>query len=210
MKLWFFVEGDSEVHFVANLMRKEFPAVLQQRDISEFVHTDKHNSNCYYCDNCRSIDRVPYQINEYAHLISKSHANAITIVGDIERLRCAQARREKIHKALEGNVQQNTLRFVFSLPKVEEIYWDYPEIIVKILTKTFKDKFSRRKVPSFRVPSKPTADFEGKLKEVFKKYELKYRPVDFAEMFFPRLSYQTSRNATVVRLYTVVNHIVST
>ena len=156
MKLWFFVEGESEVHFVANLMRREFPAVLRHRDILEFVHSDEHDSSCYYCENCRSIDRVPYQINDYAHLISKSHANAITIVGDIERLRCAQARREKIQKVFDVKIQQATIRYVFSRPKVEEIYWDYPEIIVRILNKTFKEKFSRRKVPSFRChPNRP-------------------------------------------------------
>jgi hypothetical protein len=111
---------------------------------------------------------------------------------------------------LDARSKPTAIRYVFSRPKVEEIYWDHPEIIVKILQKTFREKFRQRSVPSFQVPSKPSRDFEGKLKEVFKNYDLKYRTVNFAEMFFASLSYQTSRNATVARLYTVVNQIVTT
>jgi len=177
------------MHLVSNLMRNTFPQVGADNDLAEYVGRSVHPGlDAYYCDNCESIDRIGHQITEWSYLIKASQSDAVIVVGDIENLPCASERKGKIEAVFDDKVEKDNIRYVFSRPTIEEIYWDFPDVIAQILKKKYRAKFRGVTLPTIKVPDKPTRGFEDALKQLFKRYGLKYRTDEFATMFFPNLN----------------------
>jgi len=182
-KIWFFVEGDSENSFVVNLIRNKFyDKVLLKEDLLEFINKDIKNltHNIVYCDNCESVDKIPHKINERYYLIEQSASNDIFVVCDIEKLICATNRKNLIESILNGSIDKDNVKYIFFNPKIEAFYWMCKPIIKKIIELQYKEKFGKKIDRKILIPKNPTNPLHG-LKELFKKYDLKYREASFAK-----------------------------
>jgi len=201
-KIWIFVEGDSEEHFITHLIRNGFyETILQEKDLSAFIREDIRDSSHHklYCENCQSVDKIPHRINEMYYLIEKSGSTDIFIVCDIEKLRCNTKRKNEIEKKLDEVVNNNTIRYAFFNPRIETAYWECPEVIKKIIEIEYKRKFNSPKLPGIALPKKSSYS-QDDLKKLFKSVDLKYRETSFAKQFFPRVDYRECDNKVLIRL----------
>ena len=205
MKTWFYLEGVSEKPFIEWLMRTSFPNITIQNDLSVFLKPEL--IKVCYITNCNSGDKIPYTINEEYHLIQRSQTKNIVIICDVEtELHCPTERKEKILRKIEKTVDKSLLKFIFSIPLLEEIYCFEKDITKNVLKKLYKQKYNKDIIPNM-------ASFENnrnplcKIMSFFKQNELTYKKTEFAENFFPQLNYQESSNNTVKRLFNVTTSI---
>lgn len=201
-KIWFFVEGDSEEHFVTQLVRKKFyQSILKEKDLSVFVAEDHRRLTHHkiYCENCQSVDKIPHRINEWYYLIKKSRSRNIIVVCDVEKLKCFSKRKAQIESKLKKSVDKSVIKYVFFNPMIEPYYWDCPEIIKKITELEYKKKFPTVKVPNLSIPGE-SPHTQDALKKHFKRFRLKYREALFSKQFFPRIDYEQCDNKILNRL----------
>jgi hypothetical protein len=212
MKCWFYIEGDSEYYLVEWLIRNYFHNVTIYSNLTGFIQTASSENLCYI-HNCGSISKIPYEVNERNHWIESSGAKYIFIVCDIETdLNCPIERRKKILDIMEKikdsyspPVDMEKIGYIFSEPTIEEIYCFHSELTKNVLLKLYKRKFNtdclninisvledKNKSPVFR------------MKSFFQQNNLTYKETEFAENFFPQLDYKASENATIKRLYKMV------
>ncbi len=200
-KIWFFVEGDSEEHFATHLIRKKFyDTILQEKDLLAFIEKDIHDSPHHeiYCENCRSVDKIPHRINEMYYLVEKSGSKEIFIVCDIEKLKCNTNRKKLIESKLEDSVDKCIIKYVFFNPKIEPYYWECPQVIKKIIELEYKKKFDTTNVPDISLPKKSYYSHDD-LKKCFKSFNLKYRETLFSKQFFPRVDFEQCNNKVLKR-----------
>ncbi len=208
-KFWIFVEGDSEEEFINNLLRSKFSDKIKVcKDISEFVKIDISNSD--YClaiiENCSSIDRIPHRINEIDYLITQSGTDKIMIICDLERFPCYSNRKNQILGILINNIPLKNLRMVFSKPMIETQYWDCPILITRIVELEYRKIFRTSTAPNISIPSTTSHDIFG-LKQLFIRYNLKYRESRFSKMFFPRVDFECQNN-TLIRTILFINDFI--
>jgi hypothetical protein len=95
MKIWFFVEGESEICLVKHLMRAVFINPREINDLMEFVIQDHGTEHVYSCFDCNSVENIPFRLKEYAGNIIASKA-LVVVVCDTEQLPCFSRRKEII------------------------------------------------------------------------------------------------------------------
>jgi hypothetical protein len=207
-KIWFFVEGDSEENFIINLIRFKYAGtVLLSRDLTDFVLKDlsQFNSHLAYCENCHSVDKIPFKIQERSYLIEKSGSSNIIVVCDLEKFPCYLERKKIIENTVREKINLNHMHYAFFKPMIESGYWECDTIIEKIITMNFREKFTKLP-PNPLVLENNNHPLES-LKKSFKKYDLKYRESDFSEKFFPRVDFDTCQNLTLKRLISKLDSI---
>lgn len=208
-KFWVFVEGDSEEEFIINLLRRRFSDRINVcKDLSEFVKIDLSNANYFlaFIENCSSIDKLPHRINEIDYLISRSGTDKIMIIGDLERLPCYSNRKNQILGIFNNNISLENLKMVFSKPMIETQYWDCPELISRIVKLEYRRIYQTPNTPEITIPNTINHNIFG-LKQLFKKYNVKYRESRFSEMFFPRVNFGCQNN-TLIRTITFIEEFI--
>ncbi len=201
-KIWFFVEGESEEHFITHLIRNHlYEKFRLEKDLLLFITGDSRENfhHAVYCENCHSVDKIPHRINEMYYLVEKSGSDTVFVVCDIEKLKCNGNRKLNIESKLEAEVKKGHIRYVFFNPMIEVSYWDCPQVVEKIIQLECRKKFGSRKVPGIALPAKPS-HFQDELKKLFKRYNLKYRETIFSGLFFPRVDYEACGNPVLKRL----------
>lgn len=201
-KIWFFVEGDTEEHFINHLIRNRFyDSILQEQDLSVFINENILDSPHHkiYCENCQSVDKIPHKINEMYYLIERSDSKDIFIVCDIEKLKCNANRKNRIESKLDDSIDRSVIKYVFFNPKIETSYWECPDVIKKIMKLEYKKKFNNPNLPDIAFPG-DYSHSQDALKKCFKSAGLKYRETSFSKEFFPRVNYERCKNKVLKRL----------
>jgi hypothetical protein len=201
MKIWFFVEGESEIYLVKHLMRAVFINPREINDLMEFVIQDHGTENVYSCFDCNSVENIPFRLKEYAGNIIASKA-LVVVVCDTEQLPCFSRRKEIIFSKMAKEELRGGIRFVFSKPNIEAIFWEFPEVIERTIKKLAN--YSQRRVTKVTAPT-VTRDFSNELKKLCKQYNIRYKKGEFAEHFFGILGSDFERSATLARLKTVLS-----
>lgn len=185
-KIWFFVEGDSEEHFIEYLIRGHSFQMRIERDLSLFI--ESQNENLVYIDNCHCVDKIPHKINERYYQIVRSGSRIIFIICDVEKLKCYRNRFNAIDTILKQEVDRGNLRHVYFKPMIECIYWDYPQIIERIILLEHRKKFETGTDTSISLQQQSN-DCQFDLKVSFKNYGIKFRESIFSEEFFARIDF---------------------
>lgn len=201
-KIWFFLEGDSEKHFISNLIRRKFfDSIFIEKDLTEFINKDidNHTHNLLYCENCNSVDKIPHKINEMYYLIERSGSNDVFIICDVERrLKCSTDRKNQIENKLDDSVDKNKIKHIFFNPVIESLYWECTKIIKEIIELQYKVKFGTTQEPKISLPCGGTHPLDD-LKKLFQSCKLKYRESIFSKDFFPRVDYDRCTNKVLKR-----------
>ena len=207
-KIWFFVEGDSEEHFIKNMIRRHYYDVHLAKDELSFIN-DSFDQHACYCLNVGNVDRIPYDINDYIYKINRSESQEAIIVCDVEGLGCHTARVERIRNNLSDEVGSLNIHCVFFNPSIEKLYWECPNTLKKVLKFFYKRKFGDgTSIPVINLPE-ITGKYLYNLKELFRQYDLKYRETQFSEEFFPRIDFDQCGNHVIERLIRYVNQILN-
>ncbi len=199
MKLWFFVEGHSEVHFVKNLMQEICPTYIRVESILDFVTAPE--SNLYYYQNCKGVDKIPYEIQDSSYLIRICSQPKIIIICDKEKLPCLSSRTAVVTN-VDDSLIKPLIKVVIFDPMIERYYWNHPNIVSRILVLIHREKFSRS-------PSTPNLAFSsgsplGAIQDLFKNHKVKYHKNEFAEMFFARAPLGTDDDPTISRARLII------
>jgi hypothetical protein len=204
-KIWFFVEGDSEEYLLKALVQCLYPDLIFELDESEFILSNK--TNISYCVNVGGVDNIPYTINEYIsdEKIEKSRSNNLIIICDVEKLRCNTSRKEEIEKRLDKYSRKLNINYIFFNPMIEKLYWDCPELIKKVLILTYNKFYnSDSSLPEIRI-SEIRSSFKYKLKELFRKFNMKYRESRFSKDFFSNIDFHLCNNSEIARIVNIIN-----
>lgn len=186
-----------------HLMRAVFTNPRETNDLIEFVTQDHGSEHVYNCFDCNSVDSIPFRLKGYANKILASRA-LVVIICDIERLPCFSKRKELIISKMAKNELHECLRFVFSKPNIEAVYWEFPDVIGKTIKKLAS--YSNHSVNDVQVPT-VTSDFAGKLKSLCKQYKIRYKKGEFADHFFGILGGNFTSSATLNRFKTLLTGV---
>lgn len=210
MKTCFLPEGDREVEFIRKYFSKYHPgAKLIDSDLVFTEETARAREWLYFIDLPEGVERIPDRLNSIYDRIRTGGCVDFLIVCDVEvELGCPLARKTRIRETLSSHINsEGNIRYIFSCPYIEEIYWDHPNVIKKVMKTFFEDSFFDQRAPQFTLPNKPKSDFDTRLVKLFKKYNLHLNNEKFAHLFFSELNYSRSRNSTVKRLHSALNRI---
>jgi hypothetical protein len=147
MKLWFFVEGDTEEELIYNTFYfKYYENFSMQKDLNAYFNSNYNsNINSVFCENCQNVDNVPHKINERfeKNQIDKSETDLIIIICDVEKLYCNEKRKERILNTLNNKINVKNIRFIFFNPEIEELYLSFIDIIEKVIKLDSKQRKNR-------------------------------------------------------------------
>lgn len=203
MKVWFFVEGESELCFAKHMMRAVFPNARKIDDILDFVNQDHGDEHVFCCFDCNSVDNIPYRLKKYSRNIIASKALPMVLC-DTEKLPCFTKRREILLSQIANDKHRPSIKFVFAKPCIEAIFWEFPEVIGRTVKKIAG--YSKISLPKVEVPS-VTSNFAGELNALCKRYKIRYRKSEFAEHFFGILGSDFKGNITLERFRTLLTDI---
>ncbi len=207
-KIWFFVEGESEEHFIEHLIRRHPFSMRIEKDLVLFI--DNQDENLIYIENCHSVDKIPHRINEIYYQIERSLTNKIFIICDVEELKCYVTRFNKIESILKSNIDKSEIRHIYFKPMLECIYWDNPEIIERIITIDYREKFGTgRPTPTIEL-QRDSNHCQFNLKTSFANHSLKFRKSLFSEKFFGRINFRNCASAEINRAINLLSNAITT
>ncbi|MFN7096065.1 MAG: hypothetical protein ACK4PR_00675 [Gammaproteobacteria bacterium] len=204
MKAWIFAEGYCEVQLMTWLVIHYFPSVIITKDLSDFLTADK--KYVCYIESCDSVDRIPHSINEQSYKINKNKLDSILVVCDVEDLKCPTFRKNKILDKLTSEVNKDKLKFIFSIPMIEEIYCSEPVLAGTVAGKLCN---ASQKLIDTHISSLTSGKGSPKerMKKLFRNLNGNYRETIFSEKFFSQLKYIHSNNKTIKRLIKIWDEI---
>lgn len=210
MKIYFYPEGDNEVDFINNIFAatgfREKSKLIESEP--EFIKETAKKELLYFIDIPEGVDRIPFRLNDIYKKFKKGGCETFIIICDVENeLGHPSARKSRIEESLKSYIRADDIKYIFSCPYLEEIYWDHPTIIKKIMRIFYQDKSPNDRVPQFVIPNKPSSKFKDELFELFNYYRLHFKKDRFSYYFFSKLNYFTSGNSTVKRLITLIRVI---
>ncbi len=80
MKVWFFVEGESEVNCIVQLIKKFYPIFSVTTNPSEYINSIQETGKHFlYINDCGNVERIPHEINDQYHNVVSGNTDMIVI-----------------------------------------------------------------------------------------------------------------------------------
>jgi len=204
-KIWVFVEGESEEYFIEHLIRRHLFTIRIEKDLSLFINNQ--DENLAFIDNCHCVDKIPHRINERYYQVEQSGSKKIFIICDVEELKCYSNRFNKIDSILETEIDKNEIRHVYFKPMIECIYWDYPQLIERIILLEYRKKHRTRTNPTINLQQN-TNHCQFDLKINFKNHNVKFRESVFSNEFFSRIDFGNCVSTEINRAINFLTDII--